>query len=111
MSSGDVDLGREVSGGDVIGSGWEVDSGDVVDSEQRMSGPYDDIIDLSRPKSNFPPIDEASRAAQFAPFAALVGFARRVRETDSEHREAVENEITVEYDEGAIWEEENRQEY
>ena len=38
---------------------------------------YDDIIDLPRPVSAaHPPMPLASRAAQFAPFAALTGFGR-----------------------------------
>lgn len=47
-----------------------------------MSGPYDDILHLSRPVSQFhPPMPRADRAAQFSPFAALTGYEDAVRET------------------------------
>ena len=59
-----------------------------------MAGPYDDIIDLSRPvSSKHPPMPMAKRAAQFLPFAALTGFegeiaeAARLTETVPELRE------------------------
>jgi hypothetical protein len=42
---------------------------------------YDDIIDLSRPKSSHPHLGIDSRAAQFAPFAALTGYDDQVKET------------------------------
>ena len=43
---------------------------------------YDDIIDLPRPVSAaHPPMPLASRAAQFAPFAALTGFDAAIQET------------------------------
>ena len=47
-----------------------------------MSGPYDDIINLphhvSRPRPQMP---QADRAAQFAPFSALVGYGAALVET------------------------------
>ena len=47
-----------------------------------MSGPYDDILHLSRPFSqSHPPMPRADRAAQFSPFAALTGYEDAVRET------------------------------
>ena len=47
-----------------------------------MSGPYDDILHLSRPVSqSHPPMSRADRAAQFSPFAALTGYEDAVRET------------------------------
>lgn len=47
-----------------------------------MSGPYDDILHLSRPVSqSHPPMPRADRAAQFSPFAALTGYEDAVRET------------------------------
>jgi hypothetical protein len=42
---------------------------------------YDDIINLSRPKSNHSHLGIDSRAAQFAPFAALTGYDDQVKET------------------------------
>lgn len=44
---------------------------------------YDDIIHLSRPASTHPPLSRASRAAQFAPFAALEGHSGLVKESES----------------------------
>ena len=42
---------------------------------------YDDIIDLPRPASKHPKLGDDSRAAQFSPFAALVGYDEQVKET------------------------------
>lgn len=42
---------------------------------------YDDIINLSRPKSNHPHLGVDSRASQFSPFAALTGYDSAVKET------------------------------
>ncbi len=45
-------------------------------------GKYDDIINLDRPISkNHRPMPIENRAAQFAPFAALVGYDDAVEET------------------------------
>ena len=50
-----------------------------------MKGPYDDIITLPHPTSRrHPRMPAADRAAQFAPFAALTGYAAAVRETARE---------------------------
>ena len=54
-----------------------------------MSGPYDDIIHLSRPVSaRHRPMSMTARAAQFSPFAALVGYEavleERARLTETE---------------------------
>ena len=47
-----------------------------------MSGTYDDIIDLPHPISKkHPRMPIRDRAAQFAPFAALVGYDDAVEET------------------------------
>ena len=47
-----------------------------------MKGKYDDIINLSRPRSvRFPPMPIANRAAQFAPFAALADHKGAILET------------------------------
>lgn len=58
---------------------------------------YDDIINLSRPQyHDLPPMSIHDRAAQFSPFAALVGYDAAVEETarltDSRH-EMEEDEI------------------
>ena len=58
---------------------------------------YDDIINLSRPQyHDLPPMSIHDRAAQFSPFAALVGYDAAVEEkarlTDS-RREMEEDEI------------------
>ncbi len=42
---------------------------------------YEDIINLTRPKSKHPHLGIDSRAAQFAPFAALTGYDSAVKET------------------------------
>ena len=47
---------------------------------------YSDIIDLEHHKSeNYPRMPEEDRAAQFAPFAALVGFDELIEKTAREH--------------------------
>ena len=46
-----------------------------------MTGPYNDIIHLSRPVSKkHPPMPLTKRAAQFLPFAALSGFEGEIAE-------------------------------
>ena len=42
---------------------------------------YDDIINLDRPVSKRPSSSMESRASQFAPFAALVGYDSEIKET------------------------------
>lgn len=47
-----------------------------------MSGPYDDIINLPHHVSKTrPQMSRAERAAQFAPFSALVGYGAALVET------------------------------
>lgn len=47
-----------------------------------MPDNYDDIKHLSRPQyDDFPPMPISDRAAQFSPFAALVGYDDEVAET------------------------------
>ena len=47
---------------------------------------YADIIDLPHHKSeNYPAMPQADRAAQFAPFAALVGFEDILRKVARQH--------------------------
>lgn len=46
-------------------------------------GKYDDIINLSHPVSkNHPPMSVYNRAAQFAPFAALVGYSESIKNSE-----------------------------
>ena len=51
-------------------------------AESTMSDRYDDIKHLSRPQyDDLPPMSMHDRAAQFSPFAALVGYDDAVAET------------------------------
>lgn len=53
---------------------------------------YSNIIDLEHHKSeNYPWMPEEDRAAQFAPFAALVGFDELIEKTAREHLKRVES--------------------
>ncbi|MDO4423042.1 MAG: hypothetical protein Q4C15_13505 [Eubacteriales bacterium] len=58
---------------------------------------YDDIINFSRPQyHDLPPMSIHDRAAQFSPFAALVGYDAAVEETarlTDSRREMEEDEI------------------
>ena len=46
-------------------------------------GKYDDIINLPHPVSkNHPPMSVYNRAAQFAPFAALVGYSESIKNSE-----------------------------
>lgn len=58
---------------------------------------YDDIINLERPRYiDLPPMSMHDRAAQFSPFAALVGYEDTVKETarlTDARREMLEDEI------------------
>lgn len=50
-----------------------------------MRGPYDDIIDLPHPMSQkHPRMSMHDRAAQFSPFAALIGHGAAIAETARE---------------------------
>ena len=47
-----------------------------------MNDNYDDMIHMTRPQfDDFPPMPMSDRAAQFSPFAALVGYGDAVAET------------------------------
>ena len=53
-----------------------------------MNDNYEDIINLLHPISkNHPQMPMASRAAQFAPFAALTGYGEAISETVKENEE------------------------
>ncbi len=56
---------------------------------RRERGKYDDIIHLTRPPSERPPMSMEDRAAQFAPFAALSGHSEAIEETAVEVQERV----------------------
>ena len=54
---------------------------------------YEDIIHLSRPVSTkHPPMSRENRAAQFAPFAALVGFEELIGDVQAKHEAQFEKE-------------------
>lgn len=58
---------------------------------------YDDIIHLSRPQyPDLPPMSIHDRAAQFSPFAALVGYDDAVAETErlTDRRREISEEET-----------------
>ena len=53
-----------------------------TDKEEAMKDKYDNIKHLTRPQyDDFPPMSINDRAAQFSPFAALVGYDDAVSET------------------------------
>lgn len=60
---------------------------------------YDDMKDLTRPHyDDLPPMPLSDRAAQFSPFAALVGYDDAVAETEritDDRREMMEDEISI----------------
>ena len=65
---------------------------------------YDDIINLDRPVSKRPSSSMESRASQFAPFAALVGYGSEIKETarltdkkavlDESQKEIISNKLS-----------------
>ena len=58
-----------------------------------MNDNYDDIINLPHPVSkNHPQMPMASRAAQFAPFAALTGYSEAISKTVHDNELQYENE-------------------
>ena len=64
-----------------------------------MSDDYSDIINLEHHKSeNYPWMPEEDRAAQFAPFAALVGFDEIIRRTAAQHESRVDRKEASEFD-------------
>lgn len=64
-----------------------------------MNGDYSDIINLEHHKSeNYPWMPEEDRAAQFAPFAALVGFDEVIRKTALQHLSRMEEKRGSEFD-------------
>ena len=58
---------------------------------------YEDIVNLERPKSNHSHLSVESRAAQFAPFAALVGYDSAIKETAriTDKRIEIDDELKV----------------
>ena len=66
---------------------------------------YKDIINLTRPQSKHPHLGLDSRAAQFAPFAALTGYDEAVKETarftdkrivlDDEEKSILDNKLQI----------------
>ena len=56
-----------------------------------MSGKYDDIIGLPHHvSSKYPPMSIRDRAAQFAPFSALVGYYDTIKETGRRTNERID---------------------
>ena len=57
-------------------------------------GNYDDIINLSHHVSKrHPQMSMWNRAAQFAPFAAMTGYAEAVKEAEKENEKLYEEKI------------------
>ena len=58
---------------------------------------YDDIINLHRPISKHPQMSLYQRSAQFAPFAALVGYDSAIKETAriTDKRIEIDDELKV----------------
>ena len=67
-------------------------------------GKYDDMINLPRPEPVRSRMDELSRAAQFAPFAALTGYDEAVGET----ARLVDEKIELSEDERAYLDEQTK---
>lgn len=67
-------------------------------------GKYDDMINLPRPEPARERMDELSRAAQFAPFAALTGYDEAVGET----ARLVDEKIELSEDERAYLDEQTK---
>ncbi len=79
-----------------------------------MPGKYDDIINLSRPKSLRPAMPLRDRAAQFAPFAALTGYDASVQNAAramAAHIEEIDRGIPIELEEMVFPAGENFDEY
>ena len=56
----------------------------------KITHKYDDIINMEHPTSTtHPRMDDLSRAAQFAPFAALTGLDDAIEETGLNHNKDV----------------------
>lgn len=69
-----------------------------------MSGKYDDILSLERPRSKkHPHMSRHDRAAQFSPFAALTGHSAAIEETArlTEEKWSLNEEQRAELDQ--IW--------
>ena len=55
---------------------------------------YLDIIDLPYRKSDrYPHMSDSDRAAQFAPFAALVGFGELIKDVAKRHEQRMEKNV------------------
>ena len=79
-----------------------------------IPGKYDDIINLSRPKSLRPAMPLRDRAAQFAPFAALTGYDASVQNAAramAAHIEEIDRGIPIELEEMVFPAGENFDEY
>ena len=64
-----------------------------------MIDDYSDIINLPCHKSDtYPWMSIEDRAAQFAPFAALVGFNELIKKTEIEHEKKINVKHKSEFD-------------
>ena len=53
-----------------------------MDTNRKDTARYDDLLKRERPESGkYRKMTNSERAAQFAPFAALTGFGKIIRET------------------------------
>ena len=53
-------------------------------------GRYDDMIYMDRPASKYPKMSMENRAAQFSPFAAVVGYEDKLKESERLTDEKIE---------------------
>lgn len=57
------------------------------DTVHNMGQPnYDDIIELNRPLSKYPKMNQRNRAAQFAPYATLSGQQENVSSSENKQK-------------------------
>ena len=64
-----------------------------MDNRERETNRYDDIIHLPHPVSKtHPQMPAETRAAQFAPFAALSGYEAAIQETARKREEEINNQ-------------------
>lgn len=63
-----------------------------------MERDYEDLAGKTPPVSKHPPMSLYDRAAQFAPFAALTGYERAIRETAERVAETPDRILEEVYD-------------
>ena len=74
---------------------------------------YEDIINLSRPISKHPPMSLNNRSAQFAPFSALTGYEKKIKEAEKITSSKIEltEEEKLKLNEKLNWLKENIKKY